>query len=398
MRVCDIVQFHSPLSGGVKRYTDDKARYFESIAGVEHSVVIPSSRDAVTRTGVTTIHEVRSPSIPGPTSYRALIDRRRILEIATRERPDIIEVGDPYRSAWVAVEAAQELDLPIVTVYHSDYPRALGRTVTRIAGPWAGSLSSAVINTYLKRLYSHMDATIVTSSYTEGILSSLGIPNVVRIPLGVDTGVFRPRNARRQTLEELGVDPESRVMLYVGRLAREKKIGALLSAAEKVAADLPDTYFLIAGDGELRRTVAAAAGSRPHVIWLGHVSDSERLARLYSAADLLVHAGTDETFGLSCVEAQACGTRVLGVRTGGLADVADGEPHPVWADDATPDALARGVVSALDAPDGPHERLERSRRTRERFDWRTTYGALMEVYGHVLARHECLLLPQAVVA
>ena len=128
MKVCDIVQFYSPLSGGVKRYIKDKIRFFASSApSVSHVVIIPSHRDAVCEEYNTRICEIKSPSLVGSKSYRILISRKRILDLITTESPDIIEIGDPYRAAWIGLEAGRMRDTTFASTDTAIPGKALGK-------------------------------------------------------------------------------------------------------------------------------------------------------------------------------------------------------------------------------------------------------------------------------
>ena len=107
IKICDIVQFFSPMSGGVRRYVEEKVRYLLANTPHQHCLVIPSHRNAVTRLERRSIYEIRSPRLIGSASYRILMNRKQILAAVDAERPDVIETGDPYRAAWIGLEAAK---------------------------------------------------------------------------------------------------------------------------------------------------------------------------------------------------------------------------------------------------------------------------------------------------
>jgi len=384
MKICDVVQFYSPLSGGVKRYIHDKMRYFSSVDGVEHVVVVPSHHNYDEVVEGSRIYHIKSLPLVGSRSYRMLLSRRRIEEIAEWEQPDIIEVGDPYRSAWIALAVARRYGIPVVAYYHSDYPRALGRTIRRFAGPRLQKAVARPIESYLYRLYARMDATVVATSRVEHILRGFGVPRLVRVPLGTNVDVFRPMPSRENLLRSLRLPPSTRLLLYVGRIAREKNIKALLDMLPLLA-DIPDVHLLVVGDGEQCRKVRRQARLNPRLSWLPYCGTPEDLAKLYSAAELLVHAGIGETFGLAALEAQACGTRAMGVRNGGLDDALEGEEPPIMADTADPADLAAAVRQALlldepaDAPERRRERVVAS------FSWTRTYERMLALYRRLSA-------------
>jgi alpha-1,6-mannosyltransferase len=395
MKICDIVQFYSPISGGVKRYIHDKIRFLADEPALSHLIIVPSDRNAVHWERCSRIYEIRSPRLPGSESYRMLIARQSILQIMDAERPQIIEVGDPYRSAWIGLEASRRLRIPVVSFYHSDYPRALQRTLRRYGGIPAQQLFARAIEWYLRRLYNRMDATVVPSSSADENLRAMEIDRRVRIPLGTDTEVFQPRSSRAKVLRELGLQLETRLLVYAGRLAREKNIRALLGMMEHIPCAYGPLHLLLIGDGELGRHIQTQAGRREDITWRPYCDDPGRLAEYYSAADLFVHAGTAETFGLVSIEAQACGTRVVGVKGGGLEDTLVGEVPVILAEDATAASLARAVGSALHLGETADHRNRRRQRILAAFTWTETYRKLVALYAHLCARKpvESLVLP-----
>ncbi len=380
IKICDIVQFFSPMSGGVRRYVEEKARYLLANTPHEHALVIPSHRDAVTRLEHRSIHEIRSPRLIGSASYRILMNRKKILAAVAGERPDIIETGDPYRAAWIGLEAARRNDIPIVAYYHSDYPRALGRTLKKYAGRHVGSMVAPVIRNYLIRLYSRMSATVVPSQHCFDALEAIGIQRLVRIPLGTNLDVFYPRDSHDRIRRELGLESGTRLLLYVGRLAREKNIRSLFEMMEKLREDGGMHHLLIVGDGEKRDDVEEKAREVDWLTWLPYTDSRERLADLYSAADLFVHAGNRETFGLVSLEAQACGTRVLAVRGGGLDESLRYERRPVMARDTSGTALAFAVRHIEKLDDTSAERQARHFGIARHYSWGSTFERLSALY------------------
>jgi len=382
MRLGDVVQFYSPLSGGVKRYIHDKIRFVADGAELDHFIIVPSDRNACRLERRTRVYEVRSPPLVGSRSYRALVDRRTIGEIVERERPDILEVGDPYWSARIALDLARRNGIRILAYYHSDYPRALARTIERYAGRTTARLFAGWINGYLVRLYNRMDATVVATSSMLGILSRLGVERLVQVPLGTDPALFFPRGDRRALRRKLNLPCEARLLLYVGRLAREKRVDRLLGMMDC----LPPAgryHLTIVGDGERGRQVRRAARRRADVTWHPYTEDNSRLAEVYSAADLLVHAGLSETFGLVSVEAQACGTRVLAVQGGGLEETLRGESPAIVAAGSSPRDLAAAVRRVFALGEGEEARRQRARRTDRQFGWRSSYVRLVALYRHL---------------
>lgn len=385
MTICDIAQFHSPLGGGVKRYLHDKRLRLEARPGCRHVLIIPSYRNHVTAGPGHAVYEIESFRLPGSKSYRMLLDKRRILEAVRREKPDLIEIGDPYRTAWIGLEAGRQLGIPVVAFYHSDFPRALDRTIVRFSGPLIARALSAPIRRYIRRLYNRMDATIVASGQLVDTLRRGGIQRIEHIPLGTDTTLFRPRDSRQRVRAEFGVPREARLLLFVGRLAREKGIKHLIGALDRLSPEAPPVHLALVGDGELDDWVHLEANRRPNLTWLPYCESAERLADLYSAADLFVHAGRWETFGIVSLEAQACGTPVLAVRGGGLEESLSCEKAPLLAADGSPAALAAAIDGALRRPPlTPAERVARHQALAARFSIDRTFERIFALYQRLI--------------
>ena len=95
MKLCDLTQFYSPLSGGVKRYVHEKIAYIQSATTDEHILVVPGPKTECVTSERSRIYFIHSPLISRTSHYRALINLRAIEQILERERPDLIESGDP---------------------------------------------------------------------------------------------------------------------------------------------------------------------------------------------------------------------------------------------------------------------------------------------------------------
>lgn len=147
------------------------------------------------------------------------------------------------------------------------------------------------------------------------------------IPYGVDVDHFQPVADARQ---RLGIPHDSLMLLYVGRLDREKGLFDALKAFRQVKDEigLDRVRFDVLGAGLLRKDLelaAAQTGLSDHVHFHGP-ADRTQLPDWYSAADALLLPSWIEPFGRVMLEAMACGTPVLATTTGGPIDhIVDGE-------------------------------------------------------------------------
>lgn len=385
MKLCDIVQFYSPLGGGVRRYVEDKMRLLSLREDIQHIVIIPSDRNEIEIRGHTTFYHVNAIRMVGSNSYRLLRERNHILSILDRERPDVIEVDNPYFSAWTALEGGRRLGVPVAAFYHSDFPRALGRTLRRFTGSAIETMLSAPFKRYIVNLYNRMDATIVASRRMESVLGECGIERLRRIPLGTDVNRFRPNPDAPRLRQNLGLGDDDMLILFVGRLAREKNIFAMMDMLEILnrGKDGGCYRLLLVGDGELRRGVQKRLHRLPNLIWEKYCTSPEELTRYYTAADVFLHAGNYETFGITSLEAQACGTRVIAVEGGGLEDTLEGESPLILSASSSPEDLAEAVRKAhrLENSQSPEERRQR---IVDHFSLEKTVERLLDLYQELI--------------
>ena len=225
MKICDLTQFYSPVSGGVKRYIAEKVRHIrERTENDEHVLIIPGERDEVIARERSRVYTIRSPLISRTSRYRILLRLEAVETILMRERPDLIESGDPYQVAWKAVHSGAALRLPVIGFYHSHFPEAYVRTARKFCGPLVTELFMDFSRRYIRSLYNRFARTLVPSPARGEVLTSWGVSNVVHTDLGVDTAVFQPRPMAGEDVRgELGIPRDRTLLFYVGRLAQGKK-------------------------------------------------------------------------------------------------------------------------------------------------------------------------------
>ena len=387
MKICDLTQFYSPVSGGVKRYISEKIAWLRRARpGDRHVLIIPGGRSECRDDGLSRVYTIRSPLVSRTARYRALLNLAAIEEILERERPDVIESGDPYQVAWKALASGTALRIPVVGFYHSHFPEAYLRTIHKFFGPIAVEITRDVARRYVRELYNRFAATIVPSPALGRLLRDWGVRNTRLGELGVDTRLFRPDappGEREEVRRSLEIPDGATVLLYVGRLSPEKNVTTMFDAFSLLAREKvgPRYALLVTGDGPERKHLAALCAECPNAYWLPYQGDGMQLARLYRAADLFVHPGVQETFGLVALESQACGTPVVGIR-GSYMDriIFAGQEH--WAAENSPEALA-GAIRAMARRDLAADGAAAAARVRESYDWDRVFARLFDVYADV---------------
>jgi alpha-1,6-mannosyltransferase len=382
VRICDITQFYSPVSGGVKRYVSEKIRHLEARTEDSHLLIIPGERDERREEGRSVVCTIRSPLISRKSRYRALVRLSQIRKILERERPDIIECGDPYQVAWRTVKVGRALGIPTIGFYHSHFPEAYLRGAARWLGPKGATWSMDLSQRYVCSLYNRFERTLVPSPALAEVLARWGVRNVQVADLGVDTKIFKQiPDDRAATRAELCLPPvgERQLCVYIGRLAAEKNTRTLFQAFERLNREHPERFhLLVVGDGLQRGVVEKLRSETAQVTWLPYCDDSAQLARIYRCADLFVHPGLQETFGLVALESQACGTPVVGIRGSYMDRIIYGG-QALWARENTPSALSEAILRTARG-DLPAIGEATSRAVHARYSWDQVFSRLFGIY------------------
>jgi len=225
-----------------------------------------------------------------------------LLRFLEEEDIDLIQCSTPGPVGLAAMAAGRLAGLPVIGQYHTDVPEY----ALRLTGDPA---AAALVRQLVAWFYRGVDRVLVPSDWVGEVVRGLGVPteHLVRIPRGIDLAQFSPEHRDPGAMAALGLG-DGPVVLYVGRLSREKSIDQVLAAFAAVQAELPAARLLLVGDGPLRADLERNAP--PGCMLTGLVTGAP-LATLYASADLFMFPSETETFGNVVVEAQASGLPVI---------------------------------------------------------------------------------------
>jgi glycosyltransferase involved in cell wall biosynthesis len=225
-------------------------------------------------------------------------------------------------------------------------PLAVGRQVLTIHDlsplenpQWFRRSFAAWYALFLPVLVRRVQIIFTPSEYVKHkIIKRFGSQNVVVTPNGVDMSCFHPDATQGQ------YKLPASYILFVGTLEPRKNLKALLQAWDLVQADFKDTWLVIAGaNGRVHRP-ASLPTDIGRVLYLGYVA-KRALPGLFASATLFVLPSLDEGFGLTVLEAMACGVPVL-VSNGGALPETVGDAGIVY-DQLDPAALAASMRECL---------------------------------------------------
>jgi glycosyltransferase involved in cell wall biosynthesis len=298
-----------------------------------------------------------------------------------------------FLSGLVAADLKQRLGTPFVITFH-----ALGLVRRQFQGPNDGFPDERPA--IEERIAAEADRVIAECPQDlEDLVRLYGADRsrIAVVPCGFDPTEFSPRD-RRDARRELGLDPDEPIVLQLGRIVPRKGVDNVIRAVGRLATNGgPRVRLLVVGgsdrtpdlerDPEFVRLVGIAreSGAESQVTFVGR-RDRQELATYYAAADVFVSTPWYEPFGITPLEAMACGTPVIGSNVGGIKySVRDGETGFLVPPN-DPAVLADRIGAIVGDP-ATRTRLSIGaiRRANERFTWRHVAGALSDVYDEVLA-------------
>ncbi|NML13530.1 glycosyltransferase family 4 protein [Azohydromonas caseinilytica] len=358
----DTTMFWSLTGGGVQRYLKTKHGWLARTPGWRHTIFAPGARGWG-------FEDAGGIPLPGSGGYRLPWDRHAAARRIEGLGPDLIEAGDPLRLGWASLDAGQRLGVPVLAFCHSNVMEMAARLV---GGPaWCRAAVRRTVGAYVARMYRDFDLVLAPSRSMVEQLRALGLDNVEQQALGVDSKLFHPSRRDPAVRTELGVSPETRLLLFAGRFAPEKNLPLLAEAVRR----LGKPYLLLAvGDGPL-------PPHGPRVRCLPYEPRPAQLARLMASADAFVHAGDQESFGLAPLEAMACGTPVVVRQAAGLAELAEGGAG-LAVDSDKPSEWTEAIAALFAVDQEPWRRAGRA--CAERHDWGQVLTQLANRYRRLI--------------
>ncbi len=374
MRIALVTEFYFPHLGGVTEHVHNLAKRLISLG--HHAIIITSlmasggdgadadmpgaDGPAVRRVGTSRVI-YSAGSFARVTTGLGL--RRQIRLHLEQEQIDLVHVhgGLAPVLGLTAPSAAAELGLPVVATFHSWFRRsALCRIFRR---------------PLQRRLDQHAAAIAVSQPVVDAHARYFDADWDI-IPNGVDTEFFKP--SPPPTSDRRGLE-----LLFLGRLDPRNGLDTILTAMPMVLARYPDTRLMVAGDGPLRplyERMASPLGE--HVSFLGRVN-GDRPSH-FSRADLYVCPTTKASFGVTLLEAMACGTPIAASDITGFRELVNGGEEAVLVPLGRPAEWAATVVELLGDQERRRRMGEAGLAKAAGYSWPLVTERILQVYREVL--------------
>lgn len=371
MRILVFSTDYPPTTGGMARYSHEIARHFH-LGGDE--VAVLSTR----QTGDSDF-DAQQPF----TTYRATLFPLREIpllfllhRIIKKRNIDCI-----FCITWFPCGALCYLhsvlstnNTPyIVAVQGSDFFSSSFSLKLKIKGKLSWLRKQTLLNAL---------AVCPNSVYTKNKIVEMGFPEtkMTVVHPGVDTSIFKPVPPSKTWKNTYPLGGK-KIILTVARLDAHKGVDNVIKALPRVQKAAPDFAYLVAGAGPEEnhlKTLAAQLNVSDSVFFLGPVPSDEKLVALYSLCDVFIMPSRElpgrpdliEGFGISFIEANACGKPAIGGRSGGVPDAVENGISGLLVNPESADDIAEALIRLLTQGDFAETLGEKGRRrAEEQFTW-----------------------------
>ncbi len=306
MRILITTDWYKPVVNGVVTSVDNLTK---GLIQAGHEVrILTLSQDIHSRKegNVYYIGSISAGIVYEKASLK-LIMPENIAQDILKWKPDVVHSQCEFSTFGIAREIAYACRIPLIHTYHTVYENythyfcfshAMGKKMAKI---------------FSRKILSDVNAVIVPSGKIQVMLKGYGVNKTIyNIPSGINMEKYESnKSKKRENLRSrLGISQDECLILYVGRLAKEKNIEEVFQFLAKIG---PDQRMLIVGDGPYRAEFerrAETLGVRNQLIFTGMISPEE-VPDYYAVGDIFISASNSETQGLTYMEAMASALPLL---------------------------------------------------------------------------------------
>ncbi len=301
MRIAVVTETWPPEVNGV---AVTLARVVQGLIARQHSIQLIRPRQEPDEVALSEqrLSEVLMRGLPIPRYPQlklGLPGKKALVRAWTLQRPDLVHIATEGPLGWSALQAAKPLKLPLTSDFRTNF-----HAYSQHYG--VGWLRKPIV-AYLRKFHNQTACTMVPTQQLQGELAASGFHNLQVVARGVDTALFTPARRSAALRASWGAEPDTLVLLSVGRLAAEKNLDLVIRSYHALVQDGRKVRLVFAGDGPYRAEIAMRC---PEAVLLG-MCTHQQLAEIYPSADLFLFPSLTETFGNVTLEALASGTPVL---------------------------------------------------------------------------------------
>jgi len=324
--------------------------------------------------------------VPG---VRFPMEKQHIVSIPVKKRirdfihgfdPDVIHSHTPFILGFFALKIQQDFGIPHVHTYHTllvEYRHYIPPPIRP---------SRSVVEEFSAWFCNQVDHVIAPTEEIRKELVKYGVEKEITvIPTGIDIDSFRGEN-RFDVRKKHGIGKDERIILFAGRLAKEKNVLFTLRIFKRLMEEGRKVFFIIVGDGPLRMDIEEVLDEwkmKNKVVLTGYLRRDD-LIEYYKQSDLFIFASLTETQGLVVLESLAAGTPVVAIAEKGIKDVLEDGRGALLVKGEDEDDFLVKVKSILD-DDSRRERLSKLgiEYVEEKWSMDSAVEKLLKIYGNL---------------
>lgn len=321
-----------------------------------------------------TVHTVKYRQVRNFYSvFYALAALKKIRAFLRKNKVDILHSKQTLPQGYIAAKLKRQFKIPFYQTIQN--PLAYKEEMVIRGGIMKlfSKLWLILAERWVKFAIKNTDMCGCVSTYSEGKAIMLGAKKTMIVPNGVDMEIFYPAKDVFDGYK----------LVTTSTLIPRNGIDILIRAFAKVAIEFPESSLAIAGQGPMEdelRSLAKTLGIAHQVKFLGTLAHKD-IPGLLRGSDLFVRPSRFEGFGVSFIEAMACGIPVITCPSGGIKDfVVDGETG-IFVEPDRPDLLANAIISVF-KDRGKLLNLKKNalNMVRERYGWEKIVDKVEEGY------------------
>lgn len=225
------------------------------------------------------------------------------------------------------------------------------------------------------------------SNYLKKHLEKYSPGKIIVIPNGVNQGVFKPDFNKEETRKKLGFSTKNLIMACDSRLENKNGTHDVIEAANYFKNDIGDFKVIVVGDGPDRKKIEAMVDKyelKDRVFLLGRVQYSD-LPKLMAACDIFIRPSLAEGFGISFIEAMACGVGVIATPVGGIVDFLKDRENGLFCEPGNPKDIAEKIKLLLVDKELFNRLVNNGLKTiKEEYNWDKISEKIKEIYQQIL--------------
>lgn len=305
---------YKPVVNGVVTSIENLFNYMEKL---NHKIYIFAPEYPGYKDERNNIYRFKSVNLWSKVNYPlGLPYSRRIFKIINSLDLDIIHCHHPFLMGRAGQHIAGKLHIPLVATLHTQYEEYIhyvpfNRYIIRTMTLWA-----------LKHFSNKCDTLIIPAESRKRQLEKYGIYSRIKvIPNCIEPARFNRLNGKK-IKDRYSISQEKKILIFVGRLAREKNIEFLITCFKEIHKEYKNIKLMLVGDGPERKKIENFINREnlsEHVILTGEINNKD-IKDYYGAADIFVSTSKTEVHPVVLLEAMACALPVVAVRGPGYED------------------------------------------------------------------------------